>query len=115
MSLKVACWKLDHNRKASDYLAISPSKLQCTCMYVASRLELGTVHAAHLLQAKKTHLINASLLSARGEDGNVTKRLDSRREDLLVADYGKIAIYIKTRARPFDTCLGMTRGVTRGR
>jgi hypothetical protein len=32
-----------------------------------------------------------------------------------VADYGKIAIYIKVGARTFDTCLGMTQGVTQGR
>jgi hypothetical protein len=34
------------------------------------------------------------------------------REDLLVADYGKIAIYIKAGARAFDTCLGMTQRMT---
>ena len=33
------------------------------------------------------------------------------RED-LEADYGKIAIYIKVGTRTFDTCLGMTQGMT---
>jgi hypothetical protein len=34
------------------------------------------------------------------------------REDLLVAGYGQIAIYVKAGTRTFDTCLGMTQGMT---
>jgi hypothetical protein len=46
-------------------------------------------------------------VSARGD-----KDLIDDREDLLVADYGQIAIYIKAGTRTFDTCLGMTQGMT---
>jgi hypothetical protein len=34
------------------------------------------------------------------------------RGGLIEADYGKIAIYIMIGTRTFDTCLGMTQGVT---
>jgi hypothetical protein len=72
MSLKMTCWKSDDNRKASDYLAISRLRLHG----VASRPKLGTVYPAHLLQAKKTHLITASL-----RRGSVGSRLASAGSD----------------------------------
>jgi hypothetical protein len=34
------------------------------------------------------------------------------REDLIEVDYGKIAIYMEIGTRTFNTCLGMTQGVT---